>query len=173
MAVPHLWLLVPQLFKIRIDLGTELVRERPRRRFIAQIEPRQRNDRDLVHAPAWSQPRMRGSSLDRALAYDHGTAADGCAGQLAGADLQGQLHQAWAAHLVALLDREDVLAIWIDVMGREIARKRRGRRTRRRVFGNACSGSEHARVKCVPRLRRLPTDDECGGVRVEPEGLVP
>ena len=50
LAVPHRRLSNAQLGKMRVDLGALLDCERPGDRFITQIEPRQRNDRDVVHA---------------------------------------------------------------------------------------------------------------------------
>ena len=44
-AVPQLRLLGAQLREMRVDLGAALVRERPRARLEAQIEPLERNDR--------------------------------------------------------------------------------------------------------------------------------
>ena len=162
-AVPHLRLVCAQPDEMRVDLGAPRDRERPVARLVTQVEPRQRNDRDVVHARGSSQARNARSSLDGAFHHDDRAARDGRAGQLAAGQLERELHQTWASHLIALLDAHEVLAVLVFSARRQIARERRRRRSGGGILADARAGREHARVEIVAGFARLTANDEGRG----------
>ena len=102
--------------------------------------------------------------------HHDGTAADRRAGQLATRHLQGQFDLARAAHLVALLDADVVLAVRIAAVLRQISRKGRRSRSGRGVFGHALQRREHARVEVMAAFDSLAAEHVSRRVRVESKG---
>src|SRR5205085_10245934 len=97
------------------------------------------------------------SCLDRALHYDHRVAADRSGDQLSAREHEREPDQARASHLVALLDRNRMLAIGeIAACGQKAGKCGRSR-AGRGVFADTEPDPEHTRMEVVPGLDRLST----------------
>src|SRR5262245_24443347 len=105
----------------------------------------------------WLPAVAMASRLDGAFRHDDGVAADGRGKEASRTDLGGEAEQARPAHLVALLDRDRVAAV--GQAGCDETGESGGRRSGRRVLGDAHAGREHPRVKVMAGLRRLIAKD--------------
>src|SRR5215213_7195696 len=103
---------------------------------------------------------MRRSQPERSLAHQDGGAADldRCQRPAFDDELEGDV--ARAAHLVALLDDEVVLAVAERLELHQHAGESGGGRARRRVFGDAEARGEHAGVEMMAGVGRLARVDE-------------
>ena len=140
-----------------------LDRERPRARLEAQIEPRQRNDRDVVHARASSQARNaavkpRSCLPSRRPRRRRSTRRSACRRAIFSVVRSGSAGPSRSPARCA----SEVLAVPVLAVRRQIAREGRRRRAGRRIFGDA-----HAAARTCARGNRWPGSR---GLAAEHEG---